>query len=292
MWLVQLVAEGQLGHMKLRPPIAVLATFLALILGVISASNAYAQSVVATGQSFITPRLLPGKVLEEGGRMAGLRLSLEPGWKTYWRSPGETGIPPKFDWSGSKNVRNLQLHWPSPQLFQSFGMRTAGYSDVVLFPLEVTPVDASLPIHLNLSADLGVCKEICVLEHVTAVLDVAPKDAEIGARQIRSALRRVPKPVESDIAQMQSCQFTGNGRDRQMVANLVLGDDVSKATVLIENSQGLWIRDTRQSRTHTGLRLEVDVTLPKNLSWIDRSAFRMTILSDMGAYDLHGCSAS
>lgn len=253
--------------------------------------SALAQSIVATGESFITPRLLPGKVTDGGGRMAGLRLSLEPGWKTYWRSPGETGIPPRFDWSGSQNVQSLRVHWPRPTLFQSFGMRTAGYSDVVVFPLELTPLDASRPMRLELSADLGVCKEICVLEHVTAILEITPSDAEIGERQIRSALRQVPKLAAAPEAHIRTCNISGTGRDRQMVALLGLHEEISNVTVLVENGQGLWIRHVNQTQTDAGLRLEVDFTTPEELSWIDRSAFRMTVLSDVGAYDLQGCTA-
>ena len=88
-----------------------------------------AQQIVSTGQSFVTGRLIPGTKQEDGSRLAGLRLSMEPGWKTYWRSPGEAGIPPRFDWSASANVDSVEVLWPRPQVFTSFGLRTIGYSN-------------------------------------------------------------------------------------------------------------------------------------------------------------------
>ena len=168
-------------------------------------------------------------------------------------------------------------------------MRTAGYGDVVLLPLELTPADASLPMHLNISADLGVCKDICVLEHVAIALDIAPDDAEIGARQIRSALRRVPMLATGDTVVMTGCQLSGSGRDRSMTASMRFIETMPEAVVLVENSQGMWIRKTEQVNTEDGVRLDVQFRMPKDVSWIDRSAFRLTILSDQAAYDLHGC---
>ena len=170
-------------------------------------------------------------------------------------------------------------------------MRTAGYADVVLFPLELSPIDASRPMRLKLSADLGVCKEICVLEAVSEVLDIAPGDAEIGARQVRSALRRVPQPAPVEMVRLDVCDIAGRGRERDMTISLSLAEDLRDSVVLLENEQGIWIRHLVQERTDAGVRLDVEVRLPRDLSWIDRSAFRMTVLSDLAAYDLRGCTA-
>lgn len=259
--------------------------------GAWSGDTARAQSIVATGQSFVTPRLLPGKVMPDGGRLAGLRLSMEPGWKTYWRSPGETGIPPHFDWSRSVNVRDIVMHWPRPGMFESFGMWTAGYGDVVLFPLEVRPLDPSEPMVLALSADLGVCKDICVLENVQTALEIGTDDPPIGARQIRSAMRRVPVVATPDTVVVHGCRFAGAGRDRQMIADLGFVEALSHPKVLIEHLDGAWIKYTKQSNVEGGVRVAVDFVLPEGQSWIDRSAFRMTVLADEGAYDIQGCKA-
>lgn len=264
---------------------------LALCAALLGGAIAQAQSIVAQGQSFVTPRLMPGKKMPDGGRMAGLRLSMEPGWKTYWRSPGETGIPPRFDWSGSRNVAAVELHWPRPALFQSFGMRTAGYADVVVFPLEVTPVDPALPMQLALTAELGVCKDICVLEHVEAELAIQPGDAEIGARQVRSALRRVPAQANPNAVVVHACRFEGAGDVRRMHAELGLVAELSNPVVLVEHGGGAWIKDTRQRVAGERVEIEVDFALPEGQTWIDRSAFRMTVMGDEAAWDIQGCRA-
>ncbi|MCH8998360.1 MAG: hypothetical protein IID48_08850, partial [Proteobacteria bacterium] len=66
----------------------------------------------------------------------GLHFKLEPGWKIYWRSPGEAGYPPSVDWSGSENLAEVRLNWPVPRRFSLFGFETFGYYDEVVLPVD------------------------------------------------------------------------------------------------------------------------------------------------------------
>ena len=68
-----------------------------------------------------------------------LHIVLQPGWKTYWRAPGDAGYPPQVDVSGSTNVAKVELLWPVPHRFELFGLQTFGYGGEVAFPLMVTP---------------------------------------------------------------------------------------------------------------------------------------------------------
>ncbi|MEM9736589.1 MAG: protein-disulfide reductase DsbD domain-containing protein [Pseudomonadota bacterium] len=132
----------------------------------LSAGLASAQSLVSTGQSFVEASLIPGETAPDGSRTMGLALDLAPGWKTYWRSPGEAGIPPRFDWEGSANLARIEVLWPAPGIYQSFGMTTIGYESDVVLPIRLEPEDASAPVLVSLALDLGVCREICVFERV------------------------------------------------------------------------------------------------------------------------------
>ena len=101
--------------------------FTAISLFLALAAPALAPPALAmTQDEVLTATLLPGWRMENGHQMAGLSLTLSPGWKTYWRSPGEAGIPPLFDWSGSDNIASVRLHWPSPSVFHTNGMHMAG----------------------------------------------------------------------------------------------------------------------------------------------------------------------
>ena len=72
--------------------------------------------------------------------VAGLTIRMAPGWHTYWRAPGDAGIPPDFNWSGSANVRDVRVHFPVPEVFEDNGLRSIGYMDQVTFPLLVRPL--------------------------------------------------------------------------------------------------------------------------------------------------------
>jgi suppressor for copper-sensitivity B len=94
--------------------------------------------------------------------LLGLQIQLKEGWKTYWRSPGDSGIPPRFNWQGSQNVGQVKVHWPVPQGFSSFGFMTWGYGTEVIFPLVITRKAPSKPVVAQLSFEYGVCEEICI----------------------------------------------------------------------------------------------------------------------------------
>ena len=70
--------------------------------------------------------IIPGWRQDDGAHMAALRIKLDEGWKTYWRAPGEAGIPPSIDWSGSVNLGDVGFHWPVPEVIVSNGVTTLG----------------------------------------------------------------------------------------------------------------------------------------------------------------------
>ena len=76
--------------------------------------------------------VLPGWRAANGDHIAGLRITLAPGWKTYWRAPGDAGIPPIFSFTGSQNIQAVAPHWPVPEVFDSNGVQTIGYHDGVV----------------------------------------------------------------------------------------------------------------------------------------------------------------
>jgi DsbC/DsbD-like thiol-disulfide interchange protein len=106
-------------------------------------------------------RLIAGDP-DDGTLRAGVDIELADGWKTYWRMPGDAGVPPQFDWSQSKNVKAIEMLWPAPARFIDAGGETVGYKDRVVFPLRITPQRPGDPVELRLEMFFGVCKDICI----------------------------------------------------------------------------------------------------------------------------------
>ena len=86
-------------------------------------------------------RLVAGMSGEEAGRsrVSGIQLRMDPGWKTYWRNPGDSGMPPEFDWTGSKNLKSAEVLYPAPRRFDDAGGVAVGYGEDVLFPVKLMP---------------------------------------------------------------------------------------------------------------------------------------------------------
>lgn len=269
------------------------ATFLgAALIGAIGsagAPTAIAQAIVSTDESFLEAGLMPGTAEPGGARMAGLHLAMENGWKTYWRSPGEAGVAPVFDWSGSRNLREVEIFWPRPEAFESFGLRAIGYSGEVVLPVRLVPQDPAQPIEVRLSADLGVCKELCVLEQVRLEETIAPGAAAVGAGPIARALADVPVDAAASGLRAADCRITGAGAERRLEARLRFAQPLSAPVVLVEGPETIFITDAETRRDGDELRISAGVSVVRDGAWIDRSALRLTVLDDAFAADIRGC---
>lgn len=140
-------------------------------------------------------RLIAGGRGDDGATLrAGIELRLARGWKTYWRYPGDSGIPPRFDFSKSRNVKSVAVRWPTPQRLSDESGTSIGYKHDLIFPLDVVPEDRSKPVTLSLAIDYGVCEKICVPVDARAELTISGKPTQQDAH-IAAADARVPKPA-------------------------------------------------------------------------------------------------
>ncbi len=130
---------------------------------------------------------------------AGLEIKLQPGWKTYWRYPGDSGVPPRFDFSHSENLAAAKVLYPVPHLYTDEAGDSLGYKGGVTFPLRVTPKQPDKPVKLRVTLDYAICEKLCVPAQGSAELTLAPGG---GARDatLSAAEARVPKPVSAEQA--------------------------------------------------------------------------------------------
>jgi DsbC/DsbD-like thiol-disulfide interchange protein len=137
-------------------------------------------------------RLVSGG-LSDGRRLAGVEIQLDPGFKTYWRTPGDSGLPPRFDWSDTRGAATIDLEWPAPQRTTDAGGVAYSYSERVLFPVIVTPETQADPTFLRLDIEYGVCKDICI--PAQAELELALGDDPRHRVSIDAARDAVPRPA-------------------------------------------------------------------------------------------------
>jgi DsbC/DsbD-like thiol-disulfide interchange protein len=173
-----------------------------LFISMLSAASAGDNSRGETGKGENNPHFrarLISAAMKDGQWLAGLTLDLDEGFKTYWRDPGEAGLAPRFDWSGSDNVAHVEILWPAPLRFSEGNSVSNGYQGGVTWPLRVTPRIASKPVILRLALDFGLCKEQCIPARAT--LQHLLQDDASAQTLIDEALRRVPQPC------LEPCSF-------------------------------------------------------------------------------------
>ena len=152
--------------------------------------------------------------------LGGIAFQLQPGWKTYWRTPGDSGVPPRFDFSKSENVEAVTVLWPAPLLFDDgAGGHAMGYHDKVVLPLRIVVKNSDKPVMLRAAINYAVCNKICIPVDAStelpftsvastednalfAALDTVPKPANIGDPNpltIRDVKREGPSDVVVDV---------------------------------------------------------------------------------------------
>jgi DsbC/DsbD-like thiol-disulfide interchange protein len=139
-------------------------------------------------------RIIAGSVPGNSGTLrAGIEIKLQPGWKTYWRYPGDSGVPPQFDFAGSENLASAEVLYPAPHSFKDEAGTSIGYKETVIFPVRVTPHDASKPVKLDAKIDYAVCEKLCIPAEGKAQLLLERSAAANDA--LTAAEASVPKHV-------------------------------------------------------------------------------------------------
>ncbi|HEM45519.1 MAG TPA: hypothetical protein ENO23_00575, partial [Alphaproteobacteria bacterium] len=129
----------------------------------------------------------------------GLHFRMRPGWKIYWRSPGQAGFPPEADWSQSSNLGAVETAWPAPHRFTIFDMETMGYKDEVVLPLTVRPERPGQPLSLRAEVNYLTCKELCIPGNamLSLHLPAGPATPTTAAPLIDRYRAQVPQPADA-----------------------------------------------------------------------------------------------
>ena len=127
--------------------------------------------------------------------MGGIEIQLQPGWKTYWRTPGDSGVPPRFDFSKSVNVESVTPLYPAPKKFDDgAGGVSYGYHKHVIFPLRIVPKNPNEPVQLRAAISYAVCEKLCLPVEAEAELAFTSAASALDSL-VAGALNKVPKPV-------------------------------------------------------------------------------------------------
>ena len=247
-----------------------------------------AQSIIETPA---TGEIIQGWLKPDGTRVAAIHIKLAPGWKTYWRSPGDAGIPPHFDWSGSGNLHGIGMTWPAPKVYPQNGMATIGYKDELVLPLTISPRKVGKPVKLRAALEIGVCKDICV-PYTLKLKSTLDSTTNTPTPAIAAALAQRPYSGEEAGLRSATCALTPNAEGFEITASLTLPATGGREHVIIEPGQpGLWMSETDTTRQGNVLTAQGDlVPTGSGALAIDRSKIIITVLGKNQAVEIKGCA--
>ncbi len=154
---------------------------------------------------------------------AGVEIRLMRGWHTYWRYPGDAGVPPQFSFEGSRNVKHVDVLWPAPERTVDSGGTSIGYSVGVIFPLRIIPQEVGKPVTLRLRLQYAICEKLCVPAEARSELTLASGRVSQDAA-LTAAEGRVPKQANlgeaGDLAIRSVRRERGSGNKERVVVDV------------------------------------------------------------------------
>lgn len=177
----------------------------------------------------------------DGVIRAILDVDLLPGWKTYWRDPGDAGIPPSVNFEGSTNIEQLRLDFPPPERVDDGYSVWAGYTYPVAFPLTLTQDKAGAASVLEAQVFLGICKTICIPVQNSFSLTVDPnaKANSFEQRIVDKAYSQIPEQAGHDISIRE---LTFLMRDQALSVSIAHPDTMSDLDLFLTAPSG-WYFD-------------------------------------------------
>jgi DsbC/DsbD-like thiol-disulfide interchange protein len=249
---------------------------------------------LAAGPDFPEPEV--GIVVSGGGLVAGahhigVEIDLPDGWHTYWRSPGDAGLPPVFDPSASTNLKAFEVSWPAPERYLTDDIVSIVYHGRPLLPVRVVPVDPSRPVELSVRLDYGYCREVCIpaSAELSATLDPAAP-ADLGATSaIAKASAAVPVPETAAPAEwprVASLKRIGDDRKTAVLRIAVDAADPAAVDLFAEPPDGWYLTVPRAVGVEDG-RAVFELPLrgmPRKAAFAG-AAFRFTVVGPDGAVE-------
>ena len=206
-----------------------------------AAASTHAQPATETGwlinadhphaktRLVLTGQIDPARKTVEGF----LEISLDKGWKTYWRSPGEGGIAPTIDWAASSNLDHADWHWPFPQQFELLGLHTIGYKGDTVIPLTFHVKDWNQPVTLHGEFSLSSCTTICVLTEYPITLSFIPGKVPVSEQALftnAQAISNVPTPSPL----VTSTQAGWQAKEKLLTVQLTKDSGWTKPEIIVD----------------------------------------------------------
>jgi DsbC/DsbD-like thiol-disulfide interchange protein len=219
--------------------------------------------------------------------LAGVEIRMDEGWKTYWRNPGDSGVPPSFDWSGSTNLKKAEVLYPAPHRFSEAGGTAIGYGGDVIFPVKITPEREGEPVQLKLAMEYGICKTLCVPNQaeLTLTLPANASRAQASDSHLSHFMDRVPRPADPGaLPALRAVDAKLDGQRPEILLDIEFPAFAKGADVFIDGGDAFVPVPTPVGKASGGAqRYEVVFASQAEADRIKGKPLRVTLVTDNGS---------
>ena len=278
------------------------AKILALAAFMLAGNGAWAgdASPWETGH-YAKTRLLSGRIAGTAGEnqiVAGVQIKLDAGWKTYWRNPGDSGLPPSFDWSGSKNLKSAKVLWPAPHRFSDSYGTSIGYTGDVMFPVEIAPQRKGEPVDLDLKLDYAICKDICVPAEakLKLIVDGEARGLAGSGAEIARQMTLVPgdagdagtSGAEPGGPRIERAKAALDGPKPSIVVEARFPNGIKGADLFAEGGAEIYLPPPQmiEKTGATSVRFTIEIAADADAPQLKGRDVRLTLVSDGGASEM------
>ncbi len=222
--------------------------------------------------------------------LGGIAFQLEPGWKTFWRTPGDSGVPPRFDFSKSDNVDAVTVLWPAPSKFpDGAGGHSLGYKEQVVLPLRIAATNADRPITLRATVSFAVCAKLCIPAEASMELAFASV-ASAEDSTLAAALDMVPKPARVGDPNPLTIREVRREGTSTVIVDVATSNPKDNVNLFVEGPTPDWALPipTPHKPAPRGVKrfsFKLD-GLPANTS-AEGAGLKLTLVGDKGAYEFN-----
>lgn len=217
---------------------------------------------------------------------AGLEIELDDGWKTYWRNPGSSGVPPRIEFEGSENLAKAEVLYPAPIRFPDKDGDTIGYKQSVVLPLALVATDPSKPIQLKISAEYGICKDVCIPVQPSLSLTIPGEVSQVDINHsLSSALAKVPRaPGGPNDPKVERIDASISGDKPRLIIDVVFTGGAQGGDLFLEAPEGRWIPMAKAAGTAPSgaSRFLVDLADGADIADLKGRSIRATLVSPAG----------
>ena len=222
--------------------------------------------------------------------LGGIAIQLQAGWKTYWRTPGNSGVPPRFDFSKSENIEAVTVLWPAPTKFDDgAGGHSLGYHDQVVLPLRIVAKNTDKPVTLRAVVNYAVCDKLCIPVEADVELAITSV-ASTEDSALFAALDTVPKPANVGDPNPLTIRDVKRDGKSAVLVDVVAPSEAGNVSLFVEGPTPDWALPVPKLLEHSppGVKrftFELDGLPPDTNP--EGAALKLTLVSGERSYEFN-----